>query len=265
MKRQSLYRYYAFGYNYNNLLKSQGWTNKSLLESLNDYFQFISELELPVTLSGIGMKGLGNDRQELRKCCRNKNNRSKPADQNLVQRIKDKLGQIDTILDAELNTKVGYIPYEKRYPLKYLTDKMSNIFGQNVFTYLPRIAQYDFYECGMCLALDRHTACAFHILRGTEDVLKFYYSKLLNKTPSAAATWGSFLKALSTAVKAHLIQPEPPEELMLNLESLRKYYRNRTQHPLMIYSGDRVEDLLGLCIKTVNEIIRDLGKRTLLP
>jgi hypothetical protein len=261
MKKESLYRYYMFGYNYNILLQGQGSTNADLLQNLDEYFRFISELELPVTLSGIGMKGLDKDRKDLRKTCRNKEICSKPVDGKLLLGIRDKLNKIDSILDAELATKVGYIPSEKRYPLKYLTDEISNIFAENVFARLPPIAQYDFRECGMCLALDRHTACAFHILRGTEDVLKFYYSKLMNKTPSATATWGSYLKILSSAITAHSIKPEPPEELMLNLDSLRKFYRNQTQHPTLIYSGDEVQDLLGLCIKTVNEIFRDLAKR----
>jgi hypothetical protein len=261
MKIESIYRYYEFGYNYNNLLGSQSWTNETLLKALSQYFDFVAELELPVTLSGISMKGLDGERETLRELVRQEEMRTKPVENKLLQRIREKLNKIDSILDAELYTRQGYIPSEKRYPLKYLTNSIGQLFASGVYDALPRIARYDFKECGMCLALDRYTACAFHILRGTEDVLKLYCGRILGKEPTANATWGSFLKLITTAVTKKCIKPNPPEELLLNLESLRKYYRNKTQHPTMIYSCDDVQDLLGLCIKTVNEIMKDLSKR----
>jgi hypothetical protein len=264
MKCEKLYNYYMFGFNYNILLRTFSQSNQQLLKRLEEYYTFVKELDLSVTLSGIGLNDLDVEREQLAKTCRKKENRTKPVDGKLLKSLHDKLNKIDSILDAELGTKVGYIPSEKRYPLKYLTEDISQLFARGVYAVLPKVARFDFSEFGMCLAMDRYTACAFHVLRGTEDVLKLYYSRLLAKTPTAAATWGTFLKGINDAVGAKKIQPEPPEELMLNLESLRKYYRNRTQHPGLIYSGDEVQDLLGICIKTVNEVIKDMQKRKLL-
>jgi len=264
MKCEKLYKYYSFGFNYYILLNTSVWTNQSLLKRLEEYYEFVRELDLSVTLSGIDFNNLDAERDQLAKICRKKDLRTKSVDGKLLKSLHDKLNKIDHILDAELDTKVGYVPSEKRYSLKYLSGDISQLFAKDIFVSLPRVACFDFKECGMCLAMDRYTACAFHVLRGTEDVLKLYYSRLLKKTPTVAATWGTFLKSINDAIRAKRINPEPPEELILNLESLRKYYRNRTQHPDLIYSGDEVQDLLGLCIKTVNEIVKDIQQRKIL-
>lgn len=54
------------------------------------------------------------------------------------------------------------------------------------------------------------------------------------------------------------------EELLNNLNNLRKFYRNKAQHPQMIYNSDDVQDLLFNCIKSINEMIQDLIKRKLI-
>lgn len=260
MREEKLYRYYMFGYNYYALLRTSEWTNISLLKHLEEYFDFIKELELPVTQSGIEMNDLDEELNELKKINRTKANHEELVDSSFVSRLQEKLEKIDNILDAELSTKVGYIPSEKRYQLKYMIKDIGCLFAKGVYNYLPNIASFDFKEAGMCIALDRYTACAFHALRGTEDTLKLYYIKLLKKTTTGRKTWGTFVNE----IRKGNFKPAPPEELLINLDSLRKYYRNQTQHPVLIYTSDEALDLLGLCIKTVNEIIQDLLKRKLI-
>jgi len=265
MGRKSVYRYYMFGFNYHILLRSGAFTNQRLLSALDDYYGFLEELDLPVTLSGVSLKSLAQEHDELRKAAGDATTSKEKADKDLLGRIQKKLNEIDNILDAELGNKVAYVPSEKRYPLRLLLDDCGKLLAEGVYDSLPKVAKYDFTECCTCLALDRYTASAFHVLRGTEDVLKLYCAKLLNKAPSDRETWGTYLKVITSAVKGGNLKPEPPEELMLNLESLRKYYRNRTQHPTMIYSSDEAQDLVSLCIKSVNEIVKDLKKRKLVP
>lgn len=138
------------------------------------------------------------------------------------------------------------------------------MFSKETFVLLPTIAQFDFNESGQCLAFDRYTACAFHSLRGTEDVIKLYYEKLFAVSATEKDTWGNFETAITTGIKNGTITPTPDEQLVINISSLRKYYRNKTQHPQNTYSSDEAQDLLSLCIKTVNEIIVDLRNRNLI-
>jgi hypothetical protein len=264
MINTDLYAYYSFGHNYRLLLDcGSNTTNSELFGYLQEYFDFINRLKLTVTRSGITLKGLSNDFSALRKAGQGLNAK-KPVDKDLLTRINKKLLEVDHILDAELKTKVGYILEEKRYSTENLLQNVSKLFGVGVFDLLPTLTQFDLEECGKCLAFDRYTACAFHILRATESVLQLYYGKLLSKKPKGTETWGGYTKALRDAIDAGKLNPSPSEELMINLDNLRKYYRNKTQHPQLVYSCDTAQDLLGMCTKTVNDIVADLRKRKLL-
>ncbi len=129
---------------------------------------------------------------------------------------------------------------------------------------MSTITKFDFQEAGLCLAYDRFTASAFHLLRGTEDTLRLFYEFLLSKKSRTSDTWGTYTNGIEKAVKANKITPKPSKELLLNLESLRIFYRNKTQHPDKIYNNDEVQDLFGTSIKTINDIIIDLKSRKLI-
>lgn len=263
MQKTELFKYYRFGFNYFRLWHaSEAHSNREFFDGLSGYFKFIDGLKLTVTKSGIRRSKLVEDLEEIQKLAEDLSKSDEKITSLLRYRVIEKLEKIDSILDAELLTRDGYILEDKRYSLNILTEDIGKIFGEGVYEKLPSIAQYDFKECGLCLAFDRYTAAAFHILRGTEDVLKIYYSKLCKAVPKKSSTWGTFITTISKQAK--LINPAPPEELLINLDNLRKYYRNTTQHPDKIYTSDEVQDLIGLCVKTVNEIISDLLKRKLL-
>ena len=111
------------------------------------------------------------------------------------------------------------------------------------------------------LAFDRYTASSFHALRGTESVLAYYHQCLLKNKKLKNVTWGTLAKEIDDGIKNKTIKPGPPEELLINLNNLRKFYRNKTQHPVLKYSSDSSQDLISLCTKTINEIVQDLVDR----
>lgn len=265
MTKVEIYKYYSFGYNYFILLNnSSNDTNKEFLERIDSYITFINELKLKVTASSLKLQNIENDFEKL-----NKLNRGKKKDEKvpgeLYDSIIEKIKNTDKTLDAELNIiKAYYINTNKRFSQEVLENKIYTLFASNVFTSLPDIASYDFTEAGKCLLFNLYTASAFHTLRGTEDTLKFYYQKLLDKVPEESQTWWNFTNDIEKAIEKGELNPKPNEELLLNLNSLRKYYRNKTQHPQKIYDEDNTQDLIFLCIKTVNEMILDLEKRDLI-
>lgn len=213
-----------------------------------------------MTISSINLVQLIPDIEKLGKA---KKTKDQIIDSELWNSIVEKLKKIDTTLDAELNTKIAYLLDEKRFSNEILLGKIHQVFSKNTFVRLPVIAQFDFEECGQCLAFDRYTACAFHALRGTEDVVKMYYEKLFSTSSKEKDTWGTYETAITAGIQGGTITPKPDEQLIINIGSLRKYYRNKTQHPQNTYSSDEAQDLLSLCVKTVNEIIQDLQKRHL--
>jgi hypothetical protein len=261
MIKVNLYEYYSFGYNYYILLNNSfNKSNKEFYEDIVKYAEFISQLDLKVTKSSLNLQGINEAIYKLEKLGkgRKKNEIISEEIHNSIIKILEKT---DSTLDAELNIKIAFLNDSKRVSNELLTDQIDKLFGKEIFIELPEIAQYDFSEAGKCLTFDRFTACGFHCLRGTEAVLKLFYEKILNKTATETLTWGNFHQEIEANINNGGITPKPSPELMINLNSLRMYYRNKTQHPQLIYNSDNVQDLLFLCIKTVNEMIGDLLKR----
>ena len=263
MKKVEIYEYYSFGYNYYILLnESSKKLNKDILEDIKTYIKFIGELDLKVTASSLELAGFDKDISNLKKACRG-DNKMKPIEPELHNSIIEKLKTADKTLDAELNIiSAYYINSNKRITNEILENNIEKLFAKDIFQYLPEIAKYDFDEAGKCLLLNRFTACAFHTLRGTEDVLKLYYEKLLDLSAKDNQTWWNFYEEIVKYNKT--AEPKISEELLNNLNNLRKFYRNKTQHPQMIYNSDDVQDLLFNCIKSINEMIQDLIKRKLI-
>ncbi|MBS1587687.1 MAG: hypothetical protein JSS82_19295 [Bacteroidetes bacterium] len=264
MKAVKLYDYYSFGFNYQLLL--YGSASKTVEEFVNDfrvYFDFIKEHNLKVTISSLKLQHINEDLEILGKLNKGKKKKEKIPTE-LHTKIINKITKADSTLDAELNTEISFLLDKKRFSNEILIDDIESVFSKFVFSELPEIAKYDFKECGKCLAFDRFTAAGFHALRGTEDTLKFFYSKLLNTAATEIQTWGSFYSEIFKQNKAGIINPLVSEELLVNLDNLRKYYRNKTQHPQLIYSLDEVQDLFFLCIKTVNQMMNDLEERKLI-
>lgn len=266
MKTVNIFKYYAIGHDYKLLLNfSEEDTYQEFFDRLKSYFEFIEELELKVTLSCISLKEFDVEYDKLGEQLKNEPAKKKEKiSKGYHKKIIDIVASIDATLDAEINTKTAFVPNEKRHSFKYLTEKIEVLFGEKVFVQLPSIAQYDFQESGRCLAFDRYTASSFHALRGTEDVLKYYYYLLTKRTPTEGQSWYDFANEIEKGVKSGEIYPAPPADLILNLDSLRKYYRNKTQHPQLIYTSDDSQDLFANCVKCVNQIIIDLRLRKLI-
>ena len=265
MKKVEIFTYYSFGYNYYILLnESSNYTNQKFLESINDYLKFISNLNLKVTKSSLDLQNFEEQIDTLKKKCRGQSKTAKVSVE-LHKTIISKIKDADKTLDAELSILTAfYIQNNKRVSTEFLENRIDKLFSNDVFENLPEIAVYDFQEAGKCLLFNRFTACAFHILRGTEDTLKYYYQLLLDVVPKENQTWFNFYEEIEKGITSGTITPKPSEELMINLNSLRRFYRNKTQHPQMIYTSDDVQDLMFLCIKTVNEMLKDLIDREII-
>lgn len=265
MNKVEIYNYYSFGYNYYILLNGSKDDQVHIFYTkIAEYLEFVDSLKLKVTKSSLNLQGIKEDINKLTKLNKGRSKNSIVPSE-IHDSIIKKIINTDKTLDAELNTiSAYYLQNDKRISQEILENDIRKLFANDVFYSLPDIASFDFDEAGKCILFNRYTACAFHTLRGTEDTLKFYYQKLLNEVALENQTWYNFHNEIEKSITNGKITPKPSEELMINLNSLRKFYRNKTQHPQMIYNSDDVQDLLFLCIKTVNEMIQDLEKRKLI-
>ena len=127
--------------------------------------------------------------------------------------------------------------YEQREP----------IFGQVVADKYPSVA-YDIAEAGKCLALDRSTACVFHLMRTLESGLKSLSRALgIPYAPS----WESHLKQINEKVtmkhKKKGIKWRRDEsffkEIAGNLTAIKIAWRNPTMHIVRVYTLEEADDI----------------------
>jgi hypothetical protein len=156
-------------------------------------------------------------------------------------------------LQAELMGMEAYITQSKLHDISILINDISKLFAPKVFQKLPEIARYDLQEAGRCIAFERSTAAAFHILRGTESVLKSFYFAIVKRKRIKKFMWGPMIIDLTSRKKA-----KDYKIIIDHLDNIRKSFRNPTQHPEKIYDIHEVQNLLSLCIDSINRMAKVL-------
>ncbi|MCF6132478.1 hypothetical protein [Flavobacterium wongokense] len=171
----------------------------------------------------------------------------------LCSQLKQQLSILEKIIFSESRTKNLYIIPERRYNSGYLLNQPEKLLKENLFGKLSDIAKYDFAAACRCLSFGEGTACAFHILRATEDILKEYYFKYKKTKRLAKPMWGPMTNELRNKKK-----PKPDDTILSALDVVRISYRNPTQHPQITYDLDSAQDLFGVCIDLINKMAQEL-------
>ncbi len=247
MNTKSITTYVWFGQSLRFLIDvRQGWPvhgDGYIIENIESVIKYLKQLDLPVTLRS--STRLQQFLKELK---------ALPIDSKTTQeqanRLSELMVDLRKVLEAEATGKLIYTVTEKRLDISKLVSGVSSLFGQDVFFFLPDIAQYDFNEAGLCVAFSRPTAAAFHLLRGTESVLRDFYCSHVKRDRVAPLLWGPMVEQLRKR------RSPPPGVLLNNLDNIRVSYRNPTQHPELRYDIDEAQDLFGLCIEVVNRMFK---------
>jgi hypothetical protein len=171
-----------------------------------------------------------------------------------ADRINSAVRDLRLALDAELDTKMAFIASPKRWPVEKLLHEPSSLFDPRTFPALEELSRYDFEEACRCMAFERPTAAAFHLMRGTEAVLRGFYCYTVRRErlPDGQRMWGPMVNQMRTRSKP------PPSALLDELDNIRTNYRNPTQHPDAIYDIHRAQDLLGVSIAVVNQMVQEM-------
>ncbi len=167
--------------------------------------------------------------------------------------LNEKMDKIRSTLEADISGMVAYIPTPKRIDLDALLNDVSQLFSPSVFVLLPDLTQFDFSEAGNCIAFERPTAAAFHMLRATEGTLKWYYTQIVRSRRIDNQMWGNIVADLR---KKNLTKKHTA--LNNNLDNIRESYRNPTNHPEATYDIHEVQDLWSLCIEVTNRMVATL-------
>jgi hypothetical protein len=216
-----------------------------VLSNIDGFLTMLEEFGLVVTQRAAGFK-LHDLRDRLEDL---------PEDASLddnSNELRDVMTTLRTTLQAESMGMISFVTTDKRYDVDRLTDKIQVLMAPGVHAALPDIARHDFDEAGKCIAFERPTAAAFHLMRAVEDVLRAYYCAVVKRQRVDPLLWGPMVNQMRKR------RQPPPEVLLANLDNLRLSFRNPTQHPEKIYDIEEVQDLFALSIDVVNRMARDL-------
>lgn len=246
MQSVTLYRYWQFGTSFRYLQDaSAGYAIHGpgvIVGNLESLFRKLEELDLRVTIrAAADLKKLMVTLKET------------PADSKLdaaqAKKLTSTVRALRQTLEAELKGMNAYVVSPKRIEVEHLVGEPASLFAPNVFSAMSDIARYDITEAAKCIAFERPTAAAFHLMRATEESLRNYYCHFVKRDRLDPMLWGPVVQALKNhrRAKAH-------DALNRNLDNIRVSFRNPTQHPDKVYDIHEVQDLWGLCVDVINRM-----------
>lgn len=164
-------------------------------------------------------------------------------------KLTTQVSNVRLTLQAELQGFSAYVVAPKRLDVQRLLDNVPSLLAPGAFDELSEIAKFDLNEAGKCIAFERPTAAAFHLMRATEEVLRCYYRHFVKRDRLSPMLWFPMVKAL----QSHRLAKKN-EILHKNLDNIRVSFRNPTQHPEKTYDIQEVQDLWGLCIDAIGRM-----------
>ena len=179
-----------------------------------------------------------------------------PLDESERNELSAAFRQVRPTLEAELKGHTAFVVTPKIIDVQKLLNEVSTLLRPGVFERLPDVARLDLSEAGRCIAFERPTAAAFHILRATEAVLRSFYRFLVRKKRIKSDLWGPLVADMRTRRKLHV-----HAELLNHLDHIRHAFRNPTQHPEKVYDIHEVQELWNLCIDAINRMAIALEQR----
>ena len=253
MQKKSVGRFYNFGTTMRYLQDARkGFPIKAknqVLDNINRFLKNIENLELNVTKRA--SRELYTFKQEMEKA---ENEALSILQATNLARI---MNNIRLTLDAEIAGLFSFIVTPKHLDINKLLDNVPSLFAPNIFNEFPDIAKYDFIEAGKCIAFERSTAAAFHILRATEANLRHYYQSMIRKKRIKSILWGPLVADLQKRNKT-----KKYTTLNNHLDNIRLSFRNPTQHPDYIYDIHEVQDLFSVCIDVNNRMFKIIADNT---
>jgi hypothetical protein len=215
-----------------------------VLEVIKRFFERLDFYNLSTTKKTKGFSDLKKFFEQMEK--KDSNSKLSPEE---AKKLRDTILKIRETLNAESKNKFAYIVEDKRIDIEKLLNNVSGLFAKDIYDSIPEIAKYDFTEAGRCIAFEVPTAAAFHILRGTESVLRQYYCSIVKKNRCSPLLWGKMINGLELRKRNR-----PSKTLLDNLKNIKDNFRNPTDHPEKRYDIDEVQDLFPLCIDVVNRM-----------
>lgn len=258
MEKTSIYKFYRLGKLISEFDSETEPSNFELYNKITNFFDFVNELNLQVTNTAITLGDIKKIYKSLD--IESKKYPSNKVSFELVKKINFEIKKVLITFEAEILNKNSFILKDKKFKIEYLIDDQTQLFkSKDVLLNAHFDIQFNVIESAKCLAFDRNTASAFHILLATEEYVKFFNDNFFDEVESDMNSEISFYDSIKDTEQI-LADLKHDSELISLLHIIRKYYRNQSQHSNRKYSEIEATDLFNLCIKVMNELYKILEK-----
>jgi hypothetical protein len=224
-------------------------TEHGVVFAIRDYMAVLYVAELPVSQRAAKRLTLLADKYS-----------QQPVDSKLTAADRDELmaamHSVRDTVGAELQGVELLATTPKRLDVVKLLHNPEALFAANVFKTLPELTQYDLREAALCIAYDRATAAAFHLLRATENTLREFYCGRVRRHRATSLMWGPILADFPKHPSV-FNKITDSDALFSQLDYIRKQFRNPTQHPEKVYDIEATQDLWGLCTDVITRMAKD--------
>lgn len=167
--------------------------------------------------------------------------------------IKRAFEEYKTALLAELGSLNSYFVTQKGSHDSYaLLMFGESLFPADLTTKVPE-ALFDAREAGKCLAFEVPTACAFHVFRATESVLRRYYTQVSQgRAPPKVRNIGVYLNALKQSGCGDA-------KALAALKQMTDLHRNPLVHPEAAITSDEALAIVGIARSAMTTMLAELA------
>lgn len=253
MEQTSIYKFYILAQLLNKFKSDEVPTHIELFNRLTNFFDFVDELNLKVTKSAITLSSLKKYYKILDE--ESKIHSKSLVDNTTLKKINLQIEKIITTFEAEIFNKNTYVVSEKKIPLTHLLEDITLLFeNSDVILKAPFDVQFHVVESSYCLAFNRFTASAFHILLATEEYVRFFV-KMFSVDSNSEEQVSTFYGLINT-IEEILDELNYQNELVGFLHILRMHYRNQSLHYNRKFTETEATELFNICIKVMNEMYK---------
>lgn len=205
--------------------------------------------------------GLLNSASYIKDCLDALNTQVAAGNEVYYSHIQEAFGNLQPMIKSEMK-RVEYLRVDKAE--YYGTFSRFEPFVTDIY---PKLI-YDIVEAGNCLALDRTTACVFHLMRVVEFGVQRLGDKLgvrlVNET-----VWQAILNQVDAKIRAMPDKPaakkrqkEKYAETAGHLYNVKVAWRNPVMHPKRTYTAEEAEHLFMTVRMFISNLIRLLRPQT---
>jgi hypothetical protein len=120
----------------------------------------------------------------------------------VVNNIREAANEFETVLRNECQVMDTYFVSKKgAYSTIDLVERAHHQIPESIRAKVPELTRKDFDQAGKCIAFDVPTAAAFHLLRGTETLIRTYYDLKVpghKKAKPKMRNWGTYIRLLKS-------------------------------------------------------------------